>query len=84
MLMFNRFKKNFNLEFINKFYFAVRSSCYGDVSTPLSYFTNPSYPTTDNMPNYCTYTIKVNSGSSLDSSFYPFQYLHNIVRNKSL
>jgi hypothetical protein len=25
----------------------------------LAYFTNPSYPSTDSQPNYCTYTIKV-------------------------
>ena len=31
----------------------------GAADTPISYFANPSYPNTDWIPNYSTFTIKV-------------------------
>ena len=49
----------FAVVIFSQFLHTVKSSCYGEVSSPLAYFTNPTYPDTDYLPNYCTYTIKV-------------------------
>ena len=40
--------------------YLVKNSCYGNIDAPISYFTNPAYPDKDWVPNYCTYTVKVN------------------------
>jgi len=66
VFLYNIVRKYFNIIWAHsciRFSFSVKSSCYGEVSSPISYFTSPSYPTTDYLPNYCTYTIKVDSTS---------------------
>ena len=37
----------------------VKGSNFASFDAPISYFTNPSYPEPDSMPNYSTLTIKV-------------------------
>ena len=44
---------------LNYSFLIVRHSCYGETNEKVAYYTNPSFPASDNDPNYCTYTVKV-------------------------
>ena len=45
--------------FFRHFPFSVAESCNGIKNEKVVYFQNPSYPTEDNLANYCSYSVKV-------------------------
>ena len=51
----------------------VKGSNSATMDAPISYFTNPSYPETDWVPNYNTYTIKVRN-TYIPNTFIMFSY----------
>ena len=54
-------------------FFLVKGSNSATMDAPISYFTNPSYPETDWVPNYNTYTIKVRN-TYIPNTFIMFSY----------
>ena len=54
----------------------VKGSNSATMDAPISYFTNPSYPETDWVPNYNTYTIKVRN--TLHTYQIHLEYIYNV------
>ena len=55
-------------------FFLVKGSNSATMDAPISYFTNPSYPETDWVPNYNTYTIKVRNTYRIH-----LEYIYNML-----
>ena len=67
LLFYAFYERSFDkTTFINtpSFLFPIKvkgSKSFNSFDTPISYFTNPSYPERDSVPNYNAFTVKVST-----------------------